>query len=526
MRRRLLGLEVPLGEPLDTGALKARLARALALRIEAIEDLRVVRRSLDARRGRRSPVWVLALDLRLKERPGRLPPGLRLEAVHPAPSPLPAPSPSLGGLRAVVVGSGPAGLFAAEALLLRGASVTVLEQGPPLPQRVAAVKDLWRLGSLHPDANVQFGEGGAGTFSDGKLTTRIKDDLRFEVLRRFVAAGAPPEILEEAHPHLGTDGVRRVVQNLRRQLEERGARFSFRETLRRLERRGAGWRLETSSGEAGADLVVLAVGHSSRRLFRHLLDLGLPVRPKGFAVGVRVEHPQEWVDGRQYGRFAGHRELPPAEYFLTYKDLPTGRGVYSFCMCPGGLVVNSSSEEGRLVTNGMSMSHRASGFANAGIVVTVFPGDFGEDPRKGLSFQEELETRGFLQGGGDYFAPAQSVRAFLEDRTDEGPLRTTFRPGVRPANLRRFFPPWVEEPLLRALVHFDRRMPGFVEKGTLLWPETRTSSPFQVLRGESGESPGFPGLLLVGEGAGWSGGIVSSAVDGWRTVERYAGARR
>lgn len=523
MRQRLLGLEVPVDRSLELGALKALLARRLAIRMEAIEEIRLVRRSLDARKGRRVPVWVLVLDLDLKERPGRMPPGLRLESVPPQPPPPPASSRSLEGLSAWVVGTGPAGLFAAEALLRRGASVSVLEQGPALPERVAAVKDLWRLGTLHPDANVQFGEGGAGTFSDGKLTTRIKDDLRFEVLRRFVEAGAPEEILEEAHPHLGTDGVRRVVRTFRGQLEERGARFHFRETLLGLQRRGAGWRLETSSGEREADLVVLAVGHSSRRLFRRLFDLGLPVRPKGFAVGVRAEHPQEWVDERQYGRFAGHPGLPPAEYFLTYKDLPTGRGVYSFCMCPGGLVVNSSSEEGRLVTNGMSMSHRASGFANAGIVVTVFPGDCGDDPRQGLDFQEDLEARGFLQGGGNFFAPAQSVRAFLEDRTDRDPLRTTFRPGVRPANLRGFFPPWVEEPLRRALAHFDRLMPGFAERGTLLWPETRTSSPFQVIRGERGEPPGFPGLLLVGEGAGWSGGIVSSAVDALRCVFLWAG---
>lgn len=523
MRQRLLGLEVPLGAPLDANSIKGLLARTLAVRIEAIEEIRVVRRSLDARKGRRAPVWVLSLDLRLKERPGRWPPGLRWEPVPPPVSPAPAPSRSLKDLCAVVVGSGPAGLFAAEALLRRGASVSVLEQGPPLSERVEAVKDLWRLASLHPDANVQFGEGGAGTFSDGKLTTRIKDPLRDEVLRRFVEAGAPEGILEEAHPHLGTDGVRQVVRNLRRWLEERDARFFFRESLLGLERKEGRWRLRTSKGEREADLVVLAVGHSSRRLFRSLFELGLPVRPKGFAVGVRAEHPQAWVDARQYGRFAGHPDLPAAEYFLTYRDRPTGRGVYSFCMCPGGLVVNSSSEEGRLVTNGMSMSHRASGFANAGIVVTVRPEDFDEEPLLGLAFQEELETRGFQWGGGDYRAPAQSVAAFLEGHKDARWLKSTFRPGVTAVNLRGFFPSWVEEPLVRALGRFEGLMPGFVERGLLLAPETRTSSPFQVLRDERGEPPGFPNLLPVGEGAGWSGGIVSSAVDALRTVSRWAG---
>jgi uncharacterized FAD-dependent dehydrogenase len=231
------------------------------------------------------------------------------------------------------------------------------------------------------------------------------------------------------------------------------------------------------------------------------------------------------VDRCQYGRFAGHPDLTPAEYFLTFRDEDTGRGVYSFCMCPGGLVVNSASEEGRLVTNGMSMSHRASGFANAGIVVTVTPADFDGDPLRGLAFQEELEARGFEAGGGGYRAPAQSAAAFLEGRLDPDPLRTSFRPGIRNANLRGFFPGWIEGPLVRALARFDRALPGFVERGVLLAPETRTSSPLQAVRGESGECAGFPGLLLTGEGAGWSGGIVSSAVDALRVVLAWASSR-
>ncbi len=326
---------------------------------------------------------------------------------------------SLEGLDAAVVGTGPAGLFAASALAARGAAVTVLEQGPPLEDRVSAVRNLWRAGALSGDANVQFGEGGAGTFSDGKLTTRIKDPLVAVVLSRFVGAGAPETILSEAHPHLGTDGVRRVVRAMREQLETCGTAFQFRRTVLSVRRSGAGYEVETGDGRARADAVFLAVGHSSRPLFRSLMAMGVPFRPKGMAVGVRVEHPQSWADACQYGRYAGHPDLPPSEYFLTFKDGPTGRGVYSFCMCPGGVVVNSASEPDGLVTNGMSMSHRASGRANAGIVVTVEPRDFGGDPLRGVAFQEDLERRAFLLGGGGYRAPAQRIRPFLDGRSDE-----------------------------------------------------------------------------------------------------------
>ncbi len=525
MKNRLWGLKVPLGGSADEEALRRLAAEALGIRIESLSVLRIVRKSLDARRGRRIPVWVFTVDLEMRDRPTRNAGGLRLGPIPDPPAASTAPARNLEGVRAVVVGTGPSGLFAAETLAVRGASVTVLEQGPALEERVSAVAGLWRAGDLYPDANVQFGEGGAGTFSDGKLTTRIKDPLCREVLTRFVEAGAPEFILEEAHPHLGTDGVRRVVRTMRGQIEGLGARFYFRRPVLDLVPQAGGWRLSTSDGPLDADVVILAIGHSSRGILRRLVHLGVPFRAKGFAVGVRAEHPQDWVDRRQYGKFAGHPDLRAAEYFLTFRDEETGRGVYSFCMCPGGLVVNSASEAGRLVTNGMSMFHRASGFANAGIVVTVRPEDFGADPLKGLAFQEDLEARGYDLGGGGYRAPAQSAAAFLENRTDPHPLKTSFRPGTRNANLRGFFPEWVEGPLTRALARFDRIMPGFVERGVLLAPETRTSSPMQVVRSDSADPPGFPGLLLAGEGAGWSGGIVSSAVDALRVVEAWARVR-
>jgi hypothetical protein len=520
IRLRVSGLQLPLRKSSEED-LRQALVRALGVRTDHLRAVTVAKKSLDARKGRRAPAWVIAADVVLAERPARTAKGVQVGEVPVVPSLRKASGRDLEGLRAEVVGTGPAGLFAALALSERGASVRVLEQGPPLRERVAAVKDLWRLGRLSPEASVQFGEGGAGTFSDGKLRTRVKDPLARAVLSAFVECGAPPGILEDAHPHLGTDGVRAVVKKMRERLEGASVRFCFGETLHHVERAGAGYELVSSSGRRSADAAFLAVGHSSRALFRSLTASGVPFRAKGFAVGVRAEHPQSWVDERQYGRYAGHPELPAAEYFLTFRDGPSGRGVYSFCMCPGGLVVNSSSEPGLLVTNGMSLSNRASGFANAGIVVAVAPGDFGGEPLRGIEFQESLERRGYEAGGGGYAAPAQSLRAFLEGTLDPVPPRTTFRPSVRVANLRGLFPGWVEEPLARALQHFGRILPGFVEEGVLLAPETRTSSPFQVERSEDLSVRGFPGLYLVGEGAGWAGGIVSSAVDALRCVEAF-----
>ncbi len=520
---RVWGIELPLGRRSDEDLLVA-VARALAIHRDLIKKVTVVRRSLDARKGRFAPRWVCTVDIEAEGRPQRVPKGVRVGPVpeRPAPPARPA-SRDLAGRRVAVVGTGPAGLFAALALGARGAEVTVLEQGAPLHDRVSAVAALWRSGTLTGDANVQFGEGGAGTFSDGKLMTRVKDPLAREVLATFVECGAPEGILEEAHPHLGTDGVRAVVGSMRRLIEASGAAFRFRAAVTGVAVAPDGVRLATKDGEIPADYTFLAVGHSSRALFRALGDMGVPFAPKGFAVGVRAEHPQEWVDRCQYGRHAGHPDLPTAEYFLTHQDAPSGRGVYSFCMCPGGLVVNSASEPDGLVTNGMSLSRRASGSANAGIVVTVSREDFGGDPWAALDFQERLERDGFTLGGGGYRAPAQTLPAFLAGRPDEALPPTTFRPGVTPANLRGFFPGWVEEPLARAFAAFDRKMPGFIERGLLLAPETRTSSPLQVRRAADRSVEGFPRVYMVGEGAGWAGGIVSSAVDALRCVEAFGG---
>jgi len=525
MKIHVRGIELPLGK--DQSSLEKVVSRTLQLRIESIAGIKILRRSLDARKSRGKPVWHYALEVETSDRPTRCPSGVRWDAAQDNDLHSESRDDRLNGVSAVIAGSGPAGLFTALALLLHGALVTILEQGPELKDRVTATRRFWREGRIDPMANVQFGEGGAGTFSDGKLTFRNKSPLARRVLETFVKAGAPPVILEEAHPHIGTDGVRRVVSSLRKQIEGEGGKFRFGEKVVSLRPKEAGGcTVVTPRSEIEADLCFLAVGHSSRSLARRVVSMGLPAEAKGFAVGVRVEHPQAWVDECQYGRYAGHPNLPPAEYRLTFKDRESGRGVYSFCMCPGGLVVNSASGEGRLVTNGMSMSHRASGKANSGIVVTVSPDDFNGDPLSAMAFQENLEAAAFRLGGGDHFAPAQSVRAYLDGRVDEETPSTSFRPGVRSANLRGLFPDWIEAPLLRALLHFESRMPGFIENGVLVAPETRTSSPLRFLRDEAGSSPGFPWLYIPGEAGGWSGGIVSSAVDGLRCVERIVGKKR
>lgn len=427
--------------------------------------------------------------------------------------------------RVVVVGSGPAGCFCALRLLDYGISPIVLERGPDMSERVQKVNRLWRDGTLDPEANAQFGEGGAGTFSDGKLTTRIGHPAIRYVLEAFVRFGADPKVRYLAKPHVGTDVIRGCSVRMRKWAQARGAEYRFKARLvdfRMKDGRVVAAVLE-SGEEIPCDALVLAVGHSARDTFELLQARSVALRQKAFAMGVRVEHPQDLIDRAQYGPKTGHPSLAPADYKLVC-NLDRARAAYSFCMCPGGEITQCTSEAGGVVVNGMSNARRDSGFANSGLVAKVNPGDFGsEHPLGGMYFQRTWEQAAYRAANESYGAPAMSVQDFLKGRASGKLPRSSFRPFLVPNDLSRCLPPVVLHQLTEALPDFDRKIRGFASKEALLIAiESRTSSPVQVMRGDNGQSPSHPGLYPCGEGAGFAGGITSAAVDGIRVAEWIA----
>lgn len=429
-----------------------------------------------------------------------------------------------------IAGFGPAGMFCALTLCEYGYKPVVIERGAAMDERIAAVERYWKTGVLSPDANVQFGEGGAGTFSDGKLTTRINDPLCSRVLEKFREFGAPEEILTKAKPHVGTDKLRGVVKNLRERIIELGGEVRFLSPLEDIELSGGRVRSVTvngSSEKCGA--LVLAVGHSAHDTFGMLLKNGITLVPKPFSVGARIEHLQSDIDRALYGEYAGHPALPPAEYNLSYRE--NGRGVYTFCMCPGGFVVASASSDGTVVTNGMSNFDRAGSNANSAVLVSVSPDDFGQEPLAGADFIHRLEERAFSIGarGGAGKAPAMLTREFLGNGGgfSLGRVTPTYLPGVQPANLRELFPDFVSDMMTKGLRYFDRRISGFSDSDSVLTAiETRSSSPVRIPRGENGSAACADNLYPCGEGAGYAGGIMSAAVDGIKTaleiMERFS----
>jgi uncharacterized FAD-dependent dehydrogenase len=526
------GLTLALGE--GEQRLPSRVAALLNLPEEALDEVRIVRRSIDARRAR-PPRFVYQVRVCLRQ--GAPPPAVRSEAgltVTPL-GDLPDQAQEQEGpsgpcrtpaLRPVVVGCGPAGLFAALTLALRGIPVLLLERGKAVSERMSDVHAFWKKGTLDPESHVHFGEGGAGTFSDGKLTSRSKNLRTGWVKRVLVDMGAPSDILFDVRPHIGTDRLMEVVVRLRKRLVEMGCevRFGARMTDLIVDRGGLVGVVVNDTEEIPSDRLILAAGQSADDAYRMLLARGVALAGKPFAIGLRVEHPQEWINRIQYGRWTGHPELPPADYFLTAKIEETGRSVYSFCMCPGGLVIGCSAREGGVITNGMSRCRRDSPYANSAVVVNVRVEDFGgQGPLAGLDFRRLWEERAFQAGGGDYRAPAQSLTGFLSGRSVAIRDRGSFLPGIREADLREVLPLFVGEALRRGFEAFERKMPGFItEKATLIGVETRTSSPVRTLRGEDGQSVTLKGLFPCGEGAGYAGGIISSALDGIRAAERLA----
>jgi uncharacterized protein len=503
----------------EEAALRRLVAQKLGIREPEITSLSLVRKGVDARKkGRIKLVYTVQFALADES---QLTVGGDLSRLDPAPA---ARFPQLPGAEGIViVGMGPAGLFAALRLAEYGLSGIVLERGCPVEQRSRDVSRFWRDGELTPESNVQFGEGGAGTFSDGKLTTRVKDPNARYVLEQLVRFGAPPEILYSAKPHIGTDRLRAVVSGIRERLQQAGFQTLFQNRLTGVQV-GAGricGIVVNESWELPCGSLVLAPGHSARDTYAMLLEAGVTLEQKPFAVGLRVEHPQELINAIQYGA-SPHPELPPAEYAQAYNNLKTGRSAYSFCMCPGGVVVAAASETGGVVVNGMSGYRRNSPNANAALVATVGRGDFADDsPLAGVEFQRALERRAFLAGGGGYRAPAQSLLAFLGK--GRGRLHSSYRPGVVESDLAQLFSPAIGATLREGIVDFEKRMRGFVSaEATLTGVETRTSAPVRIVRGADLQSVSHRGLYPTGEGAGYAGGIMSAALDGIRVADAIA----
>ena len=440
--------------------------------------------------------------------------------------------------RPVVIGAGPCGLMAALILAQMGLRPIIVERGKAVRERTKDTWGLWRKGVLEPESNVQFGEGGAGTFSDGKLYSRIKDPrhLGRKVLVEFVKAGAPEDILWEAHPHIGTFRLVTMVMSIRETIEKLGGEYRFQTRVSDFDiagegetRRLAGLHVVRSDGTAGyipARHCIMALGHSSRDSFESLHARGVAMEAKPFAIGVRIEHPQGWINKARYGAFAGNAVLGPAAYAIAHQA-SNGRAVYSFCMCPGGRVVAATSEEGRVVTNGMSQYSRAEFNANSGLVVAVTPEvDFPGGPLAGLAYQRHWEDLAFIAGGSNYHAPGQMLGDFLRGRAssgDFGSVVPSYQPGVRLTDLADCLPDYVLEPMREALPIFGRQIPGYDHPDVVMTGvETRTSSPLRIHRGADFQSLNTAGLYPAGEGAGYAGGILSAAVDGIKVAEALA----
>ena len=520
---RVNNIKVPLEH---RGKVEEYLLRKLGLKRSAILSYTVFRESIDARR-KGEIFFVYAVDVSLRDeelytRRNTSPDVVTAEEYFYSP---PDTGESRLGTRPVVIGMGPAGLFAALLLAEMGYSPLVLDRGRDIDTRAEDVKSFWRQGLLKADSNVQFGEGGAGTFSDGKLTTMIRDPRCRKVLQALVAAGAPPEILYAHKPHVGTDLLRHVVKGLRQKIVQQGGEVRFSahvEDFAVQNGRLAGLRV--NGMDIPADAAVLAPGHSARDTYQALCDKGFALEAKAFSVGARIEHLQAAIDRAQYGDLAGHPHLGAAEYKLSFHS-KTGRSAYSFCMCPGGLVVAAASESGRVVTNGMSYHSRAGRNANSALLVGIGPQDLGTHPMAGVIFQRQLEEAAFAAGGGGYRAVSQTVGDFLAGRSSDacGSVEPSYRPGVALGNLREVLPSFVTATLQEAIAVFDTRLRGFAATDAMLTGvETRSSAPLRILRNEAGEGS-VSGVYPAGEGAGYAGGIVSAAVDGLRAAEKLIG---
>jgi uncharacterized FAD-dependent dehydrogenase len=521
MRYRISNIPLWLDE--EDSRVAERAAARLGLSREHVSELVVVRRSLDARK-KGHPRWLLNVEVTVAG-------AVRVPA--PDVTPVEAPRGPPAAVRPpaappIVLGAGPAGLFCAWALLERGVRTVVVDRGRRVGPRRRDVAALMRSGDLDPESNMSFGEGGAGAYTDGKLGTRIHHPAVRQVVELFARFGNAARILVEGKPHVGSDVLPAAISAMREELERGGCTFLWEARAVDLELAGGRFRgLRLADGRTvDSDRLVLAPGNSARELFELFARRGWPIEAKPFAAGFRAEHPQALIDRIQYGTERRHPKLPPADYRLADNPRVGGeaRGVFSFCMCPGGVVVPTPTEPEMQCTNGMSNSRRSSPLANAGIVVAVSPADFAAEgftgPLAGLEWQRRWEREAYRLGGGGYRAPAQRLAAYLAGKPGAPPARTSYRPGATPADLSTLFPARVQEALRAGLRAFERRMHGFAtDEAILLGVETRTSSPCRLVRGEDLQSPALGGVYPAGEGAGYAGGIVSSAVDGLRVAE-------
>ena len=510
----------------DERSLETLLAVHFQLPLQQQRQLKIMRKALDARRDDRIS-FVYTLETEVTEVTGKWTTRWGNDKNISIVPPEPVEEMQTGACplfeRPVIIGFGPAGMLAALTLAKNGYRPLVLERGADVDQRQLAVQRFWNEGVLDETSNVQFGEGGAGTFSDGKLTTRVHDRLMGQVLDTLIEAGAPPEIKYWYKPHIGTDRLRQVVKNIRGQIETAGGEVLFRQQVTDIEI-AAGKLVGVvvnGSKVIPCSLALFGVGHSARDTYQMMYDRGVAMEAKPFAIGVRIEHPQELIDRSQYGKAAGHPKLGSADYSLVYHDKVANRTAYSFCMCPGGVVIGAASENGGVVVNGMSHYNRGSGTANSALAVNVNPEDYGGGVLDGIKFQREYERKAFELAGKSWYAPVQSVGGFLSGQSGGRAflVQPSYGPGTKSVNLDDCLPTFVAGTLRRALPDFGRKIKGFDHPAAVMTGvETRTSSPLRILRGTDRVSPTVAGLYPMGEGAGYAGGIMSAALDGMNTA--------
>ncbi|HEY0285969.1 MAG TPA: NAD(P)/FAD-dependent oxidoreductase [Pseudomonas sp.] len=527
---RITELKLPLEHADD--ALRPALLHRLGIDSDELIDFTLFKRSYDARKKSSELQFIYTIDFQVRDEAALL---ARLSNDrHLAPAPdvsykIVGHAPTDLSERPIVVGFGPCGIFAGLLLAQMGFKPIILERGKEVRERTKDTWGLWRKNVLNPESNVQFGEGGAGTFSDGKLYSQIKDPKFHgrKVLHEFVKAGAPEEILYVSKPHIGTFRLTGVVENMRKQIEALGGEVRFQQRVTDvLIEDGQLQGVVLDSGERiESRHVILALGHSARDTFRMLHARGVYMEAKPFSVGFRIEHPQSLIDRARLGKYAGHPKLGAADYKLVY-HAKNGRSVYSFCMCPGGTVVAATSELGRVVTNGMSQYSRNERNANSGIVVGITPDeDYPGSPLAGIELQERLETHAYVLGGNNYEAPAQLVGDFIAGKASSelGSVEPSYKPGVKLVDLADALPAYAIEAIREALPAFDKQIKGFAQHDAVLTGiETRTSSPLRITRGDDMQSLNVKGLFPAGEGAGYAGGILSAGVDGIRIAEALA----